>query len=207
MMQNTAFKPKPDYEPHKTLENDVADYLKQKGFIIHSSTYHDVMNENLSNLISKRFTPTTLYIRARADQMAFHMTKKIDFEWECKTHANRKYNDIAIEMLPLAHHISKSKLDVKCLYCYRNPFENCNYGFWASNIPEIRQINIPKAPQTKDLWNWFEYQANQNFPNVKIYRTEFYNGSGDPYILIDSRQLLKLLDWKILIDNLLMEDL
>jgi hypothetical protein len=195
-----------DYAPHKKLETDTQEYLHGLGFVTHESTYHTVMAAKLRQMVQNRFTPTALYVRARADRMAFHAAKMIDFEYECKTHAHKYKHDMLVEMLPLIHHISKSKLGVRCLYCYRNPFTRHEIGFWTSQVPAARGIGIPRANTTRDLWNWFEGMAGAWFPGVPIFLHEHRNGSGDPYVIFDEMTIKNLPDWKSLIDALVAKD-
>lgn len=200
--QEPTFKPNVDYQPHKALESDVKEFLHANGFFTDEVTYHSRLPRNMVDLLSKRWSPTALYLRGRADRIAIHKTMPVEFEWECKTHGAVKYNDMAIEALPLAHHITKARLDVKCLYIYRNPFEQKEYGFWVNDIPGIRCCNIPSR-WDGEMKNFFTRVFMSSYPGVTLNYPIHSNGSGDPYLLINHDEIIKLSNWKDLIMELI----
>lgn len=195
----------PSFEPHRRLEREVIAYLGEQGFVVHSSTYHDIMPNDLQNILRLRFTPTALYLRARADRIAIHRHVPVEFEIECKAHESTMWSDMTIEALPLLHHMSKSKLGVRCLYCYHNPNDDSHRGFWVDSIPAIRQINIPEARTTSHLWEWFTVTLQEGF-KVRPRRTEHRRGSGDPYLIIDKSVVATLPTWQSLVDATLPPD-
>ena len=159
ILQESTFKPSVDYKPHKNLEDDVTDYLLDKGFIVHQSTYHEVMPRVLARILSLRFSLTALYLRGRADRIAIHRELPIEFEWEAKTHARKDKRDLTIEALPLVHHMAKSRLGVDCLYAAR--VHGKDVGFWVSNLPEIKCVFLPLRKEYEPirgrLKRYFEY--------------------------------------------------
>lgn len=201
----------PDYKPHKKLESDVRDFLKSHNFLFYEATYHAVADKEVKDLLATRFTPTALYLRGRADRIAIHKTKPIEFEFECKTHENTRFHDCTIEMLPLIHHLSKSKLGVKCLYTYRDDIPRVyqisekeygrtsipiECGFWVDQLPVVREIRIPPR-KTNDI-DWFEQLAKNWFPGIAINYKDV-GGTGDPFLIIDQPIIETYPHWQILI--------
>lgn len=206
----------PDYKPHKKLESGVRDFLKSHNFLIYEATYHAVADKEIKDLLSTRFTPTALYLRGRADRIAIHKTKSIEFEFECKTHENPSFHDCTIEMLPLIHHLSKSKLGVKCLYIYRDDIPRvyrilegpkkglCDRtsipiecGFWVDQLPSVREIRIP--PHERNDVDWFTKLARTWFPGVEINYKPIRGGTKDPFLIIDQSIIETYPHWQILI--------
>jgi hypothetical protein len=188
-----------DYKPHEILEDDVNSYLRSKGYYIHQSTYHAIMPPDLAGLLAGRFSLTSLYFRGRADRIAVHQDLPIEFEWEAKTHHNRKYNDLTIEAYPLIHHISKSKLGVDCLYAAR--VNGRDTGFWVSEMPEIRCVFLPDRGEYRPIKGELIGYFQDYFPNKEIIQRGV-NGSGDPFVIVDEMKLEELVDWRLLIDRL-----
>lgn len=197
-MQNTDFKPRVDYSLHTNLESRVKSYLDESGYHVYESTYHSVLPDVLKRLLSRRFSMTALYLRGRADRIAMHKIIPVEFEWEAKTHASQQYNDLTIELLPLVHHISKSALGVRCLYVF--DVNGNEGGFWAHELPTVRQIHLPPRQEYKNiLWN-FENMADKYFRGVPVYRSGS-GGSGDPFVIFDKSEIQALRHWQDLIDE------
>ena len=194
----------PDYEPHATLEQTVTDFLIARNFSVFSrGTYHEAMPPELVNILQHRNTPTALYLRGRADRIAVHRARQIEFEFECKTHASQKYHDMTIEALPLAHHIAKARLDVKCLYCYRDPYRQIDFGFWTDEVPTVDRIYVPNRWQGIML-QFFDRILPDCFPGVRIFHpNQPMGGSGDPFLIVKEDMLNQLPTWMQLIDNIL----
>ena len=152
------------------------------------------MKKEIKDLLSRRFTMTSLYIRGRADRIAVHKTLPIVFEWEVKTHANPKYDDLTMELLPLAHHISKLHLGVDCLYIVNvnQKYEGC---FWVSNLPKIRSVFSPGRKEYESLEPIFDDIIHLYFPGKEIMRWGG-GGSKDPFIIIDKSEMQILPDWR-----------
>lgn len=188
----------PSHEPHRNLEGKVNDWLTNHDYLTSSSTYHEVMPEEVKERLKSIYTPTSLYLRTIADRIAVHQNLPFDFEWECKTHMSEKYHDLTLEALPLAHHILKSKLDVRILYVWSIPSVSLEGGFWVSDMPKIREFHIPDrwGKRTK---NWFKNKIGSVFGNVRPKEIPHKKGSGDPYIIIDNSEIRKCRDWKKLI--------
>jgi len=205
---------KPDYRPHKNLLSDVDNFLIEQGFCIDSNPYHEKLKKETQELLKKEDCPTSLCIRTLADRIAIHRkTKGKVFLYEGKTHESKIFNDLTLELVPIIHHKLRSeKMDVRCLYVYRNPFlikDICGEriiecGFWINRMPSIRQIMIPTWRWTSEEREWFKKKATEFFPDVKIYPTD-KGASGDPFIIIDEKEVLKLPHWKDLIEEFLLE--
>jgi len=191
----------PDNRNHAELEDEVRDYLMSIGYMTSEATYHSVMPKSISNRLSRIFTTTALYIRGRADRIAVHKSMNLVFEWEAKSHTNPRYRDIAVEMLPLVHHISRAKLGVRCLYVHRDVHINQDCGFWVHELPDIREVHFVNGKLSNRVEAFLKRIAIQYFPSVKIRNLRYNGGSGDPYVLIDSSVVSNLPHWKVLIDE------
>jgi hypothetical protein len=197
-LQGTDFKPRIDYLPHRSLEDRVRSYLEERGYFVYEATYHSVMPETEKRILSRRYSMTALYLRGRADRVAIHNIIPVEIEWEAKTHANPKYDDLTIELLPLVHHVSKAKLGVRCLYVFNvNGFEA---GFWAHQLPRIRQIHLSTRDEYKpNLWH-FENLCREFFRGVPVYKSTV-NGSGDPFVIFDKSVIRQQKHWQDFIDE------
>ncbi len=182
---------------HDTFENAVAAWIVDAGFAVTRATYHEVCPQDVKRLIQRRNTPTALYYRGRADRFAIHKTAAVEFEFEIKTHVNSKYHDLTIELLPAAHHVTKSALGVNCLYIIRD-WCNVERGFWVNEFPPIREIHITDRWHGADE-SWFQEIARKTFSGIPLKTGVKSGGSGDPYIIIDGIIVDYLPDWRSLI--------
>jgi len=204
----------PDYQPHEELLSDVDEYLTERDFCIDSNPYHEKLQKETQELLKKEDCPTSLCIRTLADRIAIHRkTKGKVFLYEAKTHESKKFNDLTLELVPIIHHKLRSeKMDVRCLYIYRNPYpikdisgmRLIECGFWINKMPPIREIKIPTWRWTPEEREWFKNKATEFFPDVRIYPTD-KGASGDPFIIIDESEVSKLKHWKRLIKDFLLE--
>jgi hypothetical protein len=191
----------PDYEPHAALEEDVTSYMKSIGFLVDSAPYHDKMNSEIVQALQYIYAPTALYLRGRADRIAVHRNPPLVFQWEAKTHISQRWHDCCLEALPFCHHISSARLDVECLYVYRDPFKNRDVGFWVSSYPDIREIKIPTSRWSDEQLHYFEFQFRQFLPGTRINRLRRTKGSDDPFLIIDEKVIASLPHWKTVIDD------
>ena len=176
---------------HETFESRVINKLRGMGFAVSSATYHDVLEQSVSDALAKNYSPTALYIRTRADRIA--VRNDISFELECKTHENERYSDMTLEVLPVLHHINKVGLGVDCLYAYWNPFADMYRGFWVSDMPQVRDIRIPSNTRYNTDAVAVVMQAKSRFPEATVYTNPGRgDGSHDPYIIIDSVEVGKM---------------
>jgi len=202
MLQGNVLQISPDNPNHRKLEDDVVDYLESKGYKTFSQPYHEVLGSGVVRILSNRYDPTALYLRARADRTAIHLSKCIQFEFDAKTHENKKYKDMTLELYPSVLHLRKARLGIKCLYCYRDPYLNIDKGFWFDEFPNVRSVTIPPAQRMNHLRDWFKKMVSYYFPDISIYEPGYkQNGSGDPYLIIDYHEILKMKHWKELIDE------
>lgn len=192
----------PGWKPHGKLESDIEDFLVELGFLTIALPYHEYLEEKLRTLIQYRFTPATLYLRSRADRFAFHPEILIDFEFDAKTHASKKYWDMTIEALPLISHLSKWKShEIPCLYCYRDERAG-DKGFWIKELPKIRCFMIPKR-WTDEGVAYYHKVITKAFPDTQVIKMNNKGfGSGDPFAVIDESDKNSLEDWRILIKKL-----
>ena len=188
----------PDNTDHKSLEQTVNDFLTSAGFLTASATYHDVMPPELVRTLRNRRSMTAQSLRTRADRVAVHRSRPIEFEYECKTHLSDRYHDMTVEALPLALHVAKARYGVKCLYCYHNPHTGQELGFWVHDLPPIRELRMPEERWNAEETAWFRAVFSDAFPDVKVIES-FSRGSGDPFAVIDEFTLSGLPDWRSLI--------
>lgn len=186
---------------HSQLETDATEYLTAAGFVVAEAPYHATMAEEDVEALQQTVTPTALYIRSRADRIAIRQSPPLVFEWEAKTHTTNKRHDCTLEALPVAIHLLKAQLDIRCLYVYRDPYKGYEVGFWIHDFPEVRVIMIPD--RWGDAWTaWFQGVFSNFFPGVKIVDRIKTRGSGDPFLIIDESIIRELPGWTDLIDRI-----
>lgn len=186
---------------HSAFENEVRQYFESQGFYTDQATYHEAMSQSVKDRLSCTDTPTSLYIRGRADRVAIHRSLPIVCQWETKTHDSQRYHDMVIELLPFLHHLKAGELGARCLYAYKNSYINMDHGFWTDDFPPVRQVFLTKR-MPADLGGLVEPALAKYLPRVKIirdYKPSF--GSGDPFFIVDQKDVVKLPHWKTLIDE------
>ena len=179
---------------HTALEAEVGEYLIGLGFEIASATYHTVMPGNVRDLLQNNYSPTALYLRGRSDRIAVRPDGVV-FEWEAKTHG-KSGRDMCVEALPLAHHILKARLDVRCLYVYRHLALGHEAGFWVHQLPPIRDLYIPTFRWSQQQIAWFGSVFNEIFPGTPVRMMSHVFGTGDPFLVIAERVIKTLPHWK-----------
>jgi hypothetical protein len=199
IQQELIYKVDPEFEPHKELEIDVREYLEAMDFITHSSAYHDVMDQSLKELLTHRWSPTALYIRARADRIAVHKSLPIEFEYDLKTKDRKQYSDLLIEILPVVLHKIKSMIGIKCLFCCRvNGYDR---GFWIEDMPNPIQFNLPPLKKNEAINPILKEWISEIWPDIWIDEEFIPGGSGDPYLKIENKEYRKLPHWRELVDD------
>ena len=202
MFADNALQISVDNKNHKSLERRVMDHLNSRNFMTASATYHDVMPKEIKDRLSRLFDLTSLYLRGRSDRIAVHKILPITFEWEAKTHVNSKYQDLTVEALPMMQHIIKSWLGVKCLYVFE--INGNEGGFWVHEIPQIRCAWIPPRREYEEHREFFIKRVRWLFKDMNIVENPV-GGTGDPFFIIDKEQIARLINWRILIDELLQQ--
>lgn len=183
---------------HARIELEVSTYLKQKGYSVHSQTYHDIFPEVIVKALIDRWSAAALYIRARADRLAIHPIIDSQFEFEAKSGGGP---DLCLEVSPLLDHIGKWRNSgIDCLYAFESGA--ASGGFWASSPPSIRVIMQPRCTRydTKAL-DRLRQKCAAYFPTVNYRIIEKSNGSGDPFCVIDKLNAVNLSSWRVLIDS------
>ena len=199
----------PLYKPHDDFETLVRDELQSMGFFCPNAvTYHEAMQHEAIRLLQERYSGTSLYIRTRADRIAIHKSCQLEFEWEAKTIPSHQCN-LAIEALPILHHMTKADLGVRCLYVCRNLKTRDEFGFWTDNPPSFSRVMIPTR------WDdftreWFTHIFEMFLPNVPI-QTPRANrgrtrGSGDPFLIVNQDVVDTLPDWRGLVAEKIVVD-
>ena len=196
----------PDWKPHTSLEQHIKVFCECCGFMTFSLPYHEFLDDELKQLVSLRYSSAALYLRGRSDKFAIHCEGGDDFEWEAKTHSSKDRWDMTLEALPLAAHMSKWKThEADTLYCHYD--ERAGHrGFMVSWVPPIKVIMIPLgAVGSQSNWSdegrsYFERVCGRVFPDARVIQlNKRVRGSGDPFVIIDEQEKLKLADWRDLI--------
>lgn len=181
----------PNNEDHAAFEESVAGELSRMGFVVPKQlTYHSVWSDRECRAVARIDSATALYIRTRADRVAYCVETDFIFEWEVKT--CHSCADLACEVLPFTHHILKHSLGVLCLYVFRNLVTRREYGIWvAPNCVPVREIHFPRGKS-----EYLEELVLPHFPGVQVYHPLTNRGSGDPLLIIDKEVAAKLPDWR-----------
>lgn len=192
----------PDNKEHAQLEDDVTNYLEQRGFCVADAPYHNTMRTKVVKTLQYTTTPTSLYIRTRADRIAIRDNPPLVFQWEAKTHQSKEKHDCVIELTPILFHLALVDYDVRCLYVYRDLYKGYDAGFWMHNFPKVRSIMIP------DCWNqywtkWFKDLCVATLPETEVVSGIVSRGTGDPFLIIDESIIRKLSSWKNLIKEVI----
>jgi hypothetical protein len=185
---------------HVTLEQEVIAQLQASGFYTSASTYHETMPPELVQVLQRRFSITALYLRSRADRCAVHKIQPVEFEWEVKSHANPRYDDLTLEFLPLITNAERQRLyGVKCLYIFRvNKIEG---GFWSWPLPDIRELRYSPRQEWQEHRGLILHLAS--FYGIHKVIEKAVSGSGDPFVVIDESVIRKMHRWEVLVDQLL----
>lgn len=190
---------------HDAFEGYITHWLQDKGFIVGQAVHHEVLQPALSMRLKQIETPTSQYIRNRADRVAAHSQRPLVFQWDAKTHSAGGYTDMTVDATALAHHVWVSKMGVRTLMCYSNSSARHSVGFWCHELPPLREIHVP-------TWKWTEQEQERYldvftrlFPGVSVrfLASKSQRGSGTPYAIIDRLILEKLPDWRVLVERVL----
>jgi len=189
--------PKPTRE-HAQLEADVKAYAEKLGFIVpRSLTYHDVMPEDEEKLLRGCYDPTSIIVRTRADRLAVNPHTRTSFKWEAKTHGPSKSQNMAIEAIPLAMHITSARMfGTRCLYAYRDDKRGLEAGFWVDETPLPEKLWIPDNTRYDEARERASAVLGYAFPKVPHQRCEFKRGSGAPFVVIAIEEVEKLPSWR-----------
>ena len=187
-------------DAYRNPELYVASWLEQAGFAVGNSCYHESLPKDLVRILAQRYSPTALAVRHRADRIAAHKIRPVEFLVEVKSPSGWHYANLLLEMLPLAIHIIEQKeIGCECLYVYAELTRQVQHGFWVAQAPKVSQVCIPPR------WNqeqaaWYTTIAVRAFgPTVPIKRTGRNKGSGDPFLIISEDDLRSLPDWRDLV--------
>ena len=187
-------------DSYRKPEEYVTAWLQETGFLVGNSCYHEALPRELAQALQGRYSPTALAVRHRADRIAAHKIRPVEFLVEVKSPSGWHYANLLLEMLPLAIHIIEQKeIGCECLYVYAELTRQVQHGFWVAQAPKVSQLCIPPR------WNqeqaaWYTTIAVRAFgPNVHIKRTRRNKGSGDPFLIISEDDLRSLPDWRDLV--------
>lgn len=187
---------------HNKFESETRAWLESRGFYTAQSPYHEHWPKPIVDTLKTRFSATALYLRGRADRAAVHRTLPIEFEFEVKMHESANKHDICLEALPFVHHMHNCKLQVRCMYIHRDPFIGREIGFWVHDMPQIRALFIPNRFRDDTVvGRLYNDVLPLQFPGADVVRTDWGNGSGDPFIVIDYRVAEQQPDWRLLVDR------
>lgn len=200
---------------HAALQKSVTDWFEENDFYFVTAAYHETVNakcpdvfcgeefkvpilsdEIKKHLAFKCWNTTALYLRGRSDNFVMQKSDPYDcYEIEFKTSGK----NMALELLPLVHHMAVAPLGVDCLYVYKD-YEGTERGFWCSDIPEAACIFVPMNKKWTDAGiQFFESMAKQFFSSVKIIHLDSAKGSGDVFVKFDWEIVKELPEWKTLV--------
>lgn len=191
--------PTVDYAPHANLEKRVLAYLGSRDYVSYAAPYHDSFPPEITRILQYRFSLTALHLRGRADRIAVHAHKKIEFEWEAKTHESKKYGDLTLEALPLTHHRYKALLGVRCLYVF--DVNGREGGFWVHKLPPIRVLMYTDRVEWAPFKTLLIPRMESALSPLQVRDGVRPMGSGDPFVVIDESVISSLPHWSELIDN------
>jgi hypothetical protein len=177
---------------HADVESRVAKWLKAHRFLVERATYHDCFSPEAVLKLRNMWCPTALNLRGRADKVAIR--PPCVFEYEAKTGSG---DNISIEALPLARHVSEARLGVQCLYVLESEVHRSR-GFWCTDVPEFSGPFIPPQPGRPGLVEFYERRLQEAFGRKPV-RCQQTKGSGDPFVLVKGEALSQLDSWQALL--------
>lgn len=176
---------------HVVFVDRITTYLEELNFLVDEATYHEVMKEETRERLRVLYTPTSLYIRGRADRIAVHKVVRLCIMWEAKTN-NGNYRNMAMEALPIVNHL---KTGVRCLYLYWDVVDGFEGGFWVNELPPIDRILLPNRWDA-GMVKYFGAEFDRWLPGVPVVPTGRNSGSGTPFIIIKRADRDVLFDWR-----------
>ena len=169
-----------DPEHFEEAEKIVNCQLRRLGwYYVEDDGYHIHFSELFCGLISKIYSPTSLYVRTSPDKIAVNTNIQSVILVEVKDLLNPEYSNVAIEAFPfLIHKYLATYFDIQILYAFCAVEET--RACWVQNLPIWKAI-IP-ARKDKDSYYWQPLIEN-NLPNTFCEIKPTY-GSNDPFLLI-----------------------
>lgn len=178
---------------HDSLEAEVVAFCQEQGGIVGKAGYHDIYPAEMHERLAEIFSPTSLHVRTRSDQIVL-FPNGIVVEWEAKTRTSGG-RDLAVEALPFCRHLLEYReLGVWCLYIFdHQPLEK-NGAFWVHEAPRPLSADIPHRFRRGE--SFFRRVIETNFPDTPIGVGGRTNGSDDPYFWLDAEGLLLTPPWR-----------
>lgn len=195
---------------HDKFQDEGVKYLKSIGYTVGDPTYHNYFNHEDKKRLQIKKDITSIYIRAAADSyiVSENFTALLDWktqEYKRKVDQGMRIPNMTIEAMQYAFHYHLSRLGIKILYAFWDPFYNVEKGYivnkdkpfevikclviwppYSFNNPEVKKM------QEQTLINVFGYKIKENF----YPKPSGSNVSKDPYFLILSEKLEKLRNWR-----------
>lgn len=177
---------------HAALQAEATAFIKEAGFYVGTLTYHDAWQDqpDLIDRLGQINGATAVYVRTQADCIAMHSTLPVTFLWDVKTNSG-PYRNASFEAIPLVNY---SRLEVRCLYIYRDAIDGFEGGFWAHKPPPISRVVLPDRWQGK-IRKWMERRLQKHWPDIPI-ESGTTNGSGDPFVLVQKADRHKMINWQ-----------
>lgn len=187
---------------HQKLEEDAAAYFREAGWMTPPAlTYHDVFDAASVLAISRLMDPTSLCIRTRADRVAINTSVGMSMKYEPKTIQGSHVN-FACEALPLMHHMKESETGVMCLYPVRRMADGLDCGFVVKPVmEEVAKVFIPNGRFSPEVEFYLRANCERLFPNAVVRGLDNCRGSGDPFVLVNSDDVMSWDDWRTIIDR------
>lgn len=188
-------------EEHNHYVGVVKRWLREHGYAVFDISFENRMND-AHERIRYINDPTSLYLRTGADLLTIHHKTDKAILIEVKT--ERKYPNLAIELLPYLFHQLHQFLDVRCLYIIYDSRRNLHKGFWLHDRPAINRVVISPSKCDPALKNKmmrtlnFLESVNTNKDDWEPEEKET-GGSNDPHVIIKNFHLFP--DWQTLLTD------
>lgn len=182
---------------HHGLRADFKEFVEGRGFVFQDSGVEERCDQHKLKILSRIQDSTSLYIRGAPDAWIAHEKHgAIQIEFKSR---QRDYQNMALEAQPFASAITRARppLNIRVLYCYRDPVINQDAGFWCSTPPQINRLLL--GPKDAEIHGY----VKRVFPGIEYESFSSNNGSGDSFVLINQPVWTQLRDWRELITELI----
>lgn len=180
---------------HNQFEAGACLEMNVLGFDVLSACYHEVFGALLTERLKAIDSATAWYIRGRADRVAIHRQLPLVFEMEFKSRRGTT-DGLMLPLVQFLHHVAQSALGVRCLYAA--DVNGKRVGFWANSAIPACWVAIPRK-WGADQATWMYRMTKTYFPKITFQRGD-YNGSNNPFIVIDKEDVVKMPDWVGLVE-------
>ena len=186
---------------HHGLRDDIRAYAAQNNCVFQDAGIEHKTAPDALRILSGIFDPTALYLRGAPDAwIASRQTKEhpegIAIQLEFKSRMG-EWDNMALEAQPLASAMGRSRppLNIRVLYCYRDPAIGVDVAFWASNPPPFSRLLI--GSKDESIRKYIE----RAFPRVPPEEKPDMKGSGDSCVIVHKDDWIDLPHWRALLNT------